>query len=133
MEADIGHDLQAEEKGLAGRVMSSMKDCSMHAAEKAIDTIKNAADAARFLYQLEIEPAFGALKTSPTARRGLYMGIACAGASAVVLQYGCGDTDDPLEECQDGRDNDGDGRVDSLDPGCYTNGFYDRYDNNERD
>lgn len=43
-------------------------------------------------------------------------------------------------ECSDGRDNDGDGKVDDKDPGCHTNGdpndgddSYDPDDNNEKD
>jgi hypothetical protein len=36
-------------------------------------------------------------------------------------------------QCSDGADNDGDGKVDYLDPGCYGNGFFDPNDNSEQD
>jgi uncharacterized repeat protein (TIGR01451 family) len=37
----------------------------------------------------------------------------------------------PLPQCSDGMDNDGDGKIDAQDPGCYTNGYYNPNDNDE--
>jgi uncharacterized repeat protein (TIGR01451 family) len=39
----------------------------------------------------------------------------------------------PAPQCSDGADNDGDGKIDSQDPGCYQNGAYNPADNSETD
>jgi hypothetical protein len=55
-----------------------------------------------------------------------YAGTPCVGAP-------------PPPQCSDGADNDGDGKIDTLDPGCHTDGnagnpgSYDPGDNNEAD
>jgi uncharacterized repeat protein (TIGR01451 family) len=36
-------------------------------------------------------------------------------------------------QCSDGIDNDNDGRIDIYDPGCYVNGYYNPWDNDETD
>jgi uncharacterized repeat protein (TIGR01451 family) len=36
-------------------------------------------------------------------------------------------------QCSDGADNDHDGRIDAQDPGCYNNGYYTPWDNDETD
>jgi len=39
----------------------------------------------------------------------------------------------PVAQCSDTQDNDGDGAIDSQDPGCINNGVFDPNDNDERD
>jgi len=48
--------------------------------------------------------------------------------SATVIVF----VDKTTPICSDRRDNDGDGWVDADDPGCYPNGVYDPYDNDEQ-
>lgn len=42
----------------------------------------------------------------------------------VIAQFRVSQATQQTYACNDGQDNDGDGKIDSLDPGCYVNGIY---------
>jgi uncharacterized repeat protein (TIGR01451 family) len=58
---------------------------------------------------------------------GDYLG-ACRSSSSMMSSSSSAA---PKPQCSDGKDNDNDGKIDYMDPGCYTNGIYNPNDNDE--